>query len=90
MTESRRTIKKAEPKAGPKASIRFVRKSQLWKVVAAGKTNAYGIGSRVPKGSCAYMEERGAWTAKTLEDAEQMAKDFATNMTAAVNTPLED
>lgn len=60
--------------------ITFDKKEQKYHVTVAGKTNAYGIGSRVPKGSCAYKEERGAWVAITLEDAEQMAKDFASNI----------
>ena len=42
--------------------------------------NMYHIGSKVPVGSCAYNEKRGAWMAETVEDAKQMAKDFARNL----------
>jgi len=33
------------------------------------------VGSKVKKGDCGYKGK--AWTAKTLDDAKQMAKDFA-------------
>ena len=42
--------------------------------------NMYRIGSKVPVGSCAYNEKRGAWVAETVEDAKQMAIDFAKNL----------
>ena len=38
----------------------------------------FGIGSRVKKGDCAYTGKE--WTAKSLEDAKQMAKDYAKNL----------
>jgi len=64
--------------------IKFLRDEQVYLVTCNGKSNKYGIGSVVPVGSCAYKEERGPWTAKTLEDAKQMAEDFASNMTAVL------
>lgn len=37
----------------------------------------FGIGSKVKKGDCGYNSNKGAWTAKTLGDAKQMAINFA-------------
>ncbi len=82
MNKSRRKSTSTRKKAAPKESITFIDATQMYRVICNGKRNYYGIGSTVPKGSCAYKEERGPWTAKTLNDAEQMAKDFASNMRA--------
>lgn len=37
----------------------------------------FGIGDKTKKGDAGYIPSKGAWTAKTLNDAKQMAKDFA-------------
>ncbi len=71
---------KSRSKLGQNKRIIFLEDEQMYLVTCAGKQNKYGIGSRVPKGSCAYKEEHGEWTAETLEDAKQMAEDFASNM----------
>ncbi len=64
------------------SQIVFLEDEGVYQVTCAGKTNKYGIGATVPKGSCAYKEERGTWTAKSLGDARQMAEDFASNILA--------
>lgn len=58
-------------------SIGFSEKEQKWYGWSHRAIYGFGIGSKVKKGDCAYTEERGEWTAKTLEDAKQMAMDFA-------------
>jgi len=82
MNKSGKRSTRTKKKAVPKMSIVFIEEEQMFRVTCNGKQNKYGIGSTVPKGSCAYKEERGPWTAKTLNDAEQMAEDFASNMAA--------
>ncbi len=46
--------------------------------------NGFTIGSGVRTGNCAYIPladgGHGAWTARTLADARQMAVDFAANV----------
>jgi hypothetical protein len=37
----------------------------------------FRVGSTCKKGNCHYTPEKGAWTAKTMADAKQMAIDFA-------------
>jgi hypothetical protein len=37
----------------------------------------FGVGSKCKKGDCGYTPEKGEWEAKTIEDAKQMAVDFA-------------
>ncbi len=81
MTKRKSTSKK-KVSTKPQSTIIFLEDEQMYLVTCAGRQNKYGIGSRVPRGSCAYKEERGEWTAETLEDAKQMAEDFASNMLA--------
>ncbi len=73
-------VAEVAPRSTVKAITTFIEAEQMYKVIVAGKSNKYGIGSTVPVGSCAFTEKRGAWTAKTLGDAEQMCKDFASNI----------
>ncbi len=61
-------------------TIGFDTQSNEWYAWNHQAYNAYHIGSKVPVGSCAYTKERGVWEAKTLEDAKQMAIDFARNL----------
>ncbi len=82
MNKSEKRSTRTRKKAVPKESITFIDAEQMFHVICNGKQNRYGIGSKVPKGSCAYKEERGPWTAETLDDAKQMANDFASNMRA--------
>lgn len=82
MNKSGKRSTRTRKKATPKVSITFIDAEQMYLVICNGRRNKYGIGSKVPKGSCAYKEERGAWTAETLADAKQMAEDFASNMRA--------
>lgn len=37
----------------------------------------FGVGDKMKKGDAGYIPSKGAWTAKTMEDAKQMAVDFA-------------
>ena len=64
----------------PRATVKFLPKEGVYLAKCGNKSNRYGVGSVVPEGSCAYKEERGPWTARTLEDAKQMAVDFVSNM----------
>lgn len=56
-------------------SIGFSEKEQKWYGWSHRAIYGFGIGSKVKKGDCGY--KGNAWTAKTLDDAKQMAKDFA-------------
>lgn len=56
-------------------SIGFSEKEQKWYGWSHRAIYGFGIGSKVKKGDCGYKGK--AWTAKTLDDAKQMAKDFA-------------
>lgn len=58
-----------------KDSIGFSEKEQKWYGWSHRAIYGFGIGSKVKKGDCGYKGK--AWTAKTLDDAKQMAKDFA-------------
>ncbi len=82
MVKSGKKATKAWSSYHMKYTVLFIEDEQVYQVTCAGRVNKYGIGSVVPKGSCAYKEERGEWTAKTLDDAKQMAEDFASNMLA--------
>lgn len=55
----------------------FSEAEQKWYGWARG-IYGFGIGSKVKKGDCAYTGKE--WTAKSLEDAKQMAKDYAKNL----------
>lgn len=56
-------------------SIGFSEKEQKWYGWSHRAIYGFGIGSKVKKGDCGYKGK--TWTAKTLDDAKQMAKDFA-------------
>ena len=56
-------------------SIGFSEKEQKWYGWSHRAIYGFGIGSKIKKGDCGYKGK--AWTAKTLDDAKQMAKDFA-------------
>ena len=58
-----------------KGSIGFSEKEQKWYGWSHRAIYGFGIGSKVKKGDCGYNGK--TWTAKTLDDAKQMAKDFA-------------
>jgi len=58
-------------------TIGYCLSQQAWYGWNATAFNKFCIGSQVKVGNCAYNQERGAWTAETLEDAKEMAKDFA-------------
>lgn len=55
-------------------SIGFSEKEQKWYGWSHRAIYGFGIGSKVKKGDCGYKGK--TWTAKTLDDAKQMAKDF--------------
>lgn len=72
------TIKPMRANKGDKyPTIGFDEKEQRWYAWNAKVWNAFGVGSAVRVGNCAYTEERGAWIAGTVDDAKQMAIDFA-------------
>lgn len=56
-------------------SIGFSEKEQKWYGWSHRAIYGFGIGSKVKKGDCGYKGKEK--TAKTLDDAKQMAKDFA-------------
>ena len=58
-----------------KSSIGFSEKEQKWYGWSHRAIYGFGVGSKVKKGDCGYKGK--TWTAKTLDDAKQMAKDFA-------------
>lgn len=37
----------------------------------------FGVGDKMEKCNAGFIPSKGEWTAKTMEDAKQMAKDFA-------------
>lgn len=59
------------------ASIGFNPKTQEWYGWSHRALYGFGIGSQTKKGHVGYHPDRGEWEAKTLEDAKQMAIDFA-------------
>ena len=59
-------------------SIGFSEKEQKWYGWSHRAIYGFGVGSKVKKGDCAYNGKE--WTAKTLDDAKQMAIDFANNV----------
>ncbi len=58
-------------------TIGFYRDSSAWFAWNHKVCNMFYVGSSVKVGNCAYTEEKGEWTAKTIDDAKQMAIDFA-------------
>ena len=58
-------------------SIGFCQKQQKYFGWSHRAIFGFGIGSTVKEGDCGYVPEKGEWTAKTLDDAKQMAIDFA-------------
>ena len=56
-------------------SIGFSEKEQKWYGWSHRAIYGFGVGSKIKKGDCGYKGK--AWTARTLDDAKQMAKDFA-------------
>lgn len=57
-------------------SIGFSEEEQKWYGWSHRAIYGFGIGSEVKKGHAGY-EARGAWKAKTLDDAKEMAMNFA-------------
>ena len=58
-------------------TIGFDKGTKSWYAWNHKVYNYFHIGSRVNVGNCAYTEKHGAWVAKTMDDAKQMAIDFA-------------
>lgn len=59
------------------AAIGYDKATNSWYAWNSRVYNCFHVGSRVNPGNCAYIKERGAWMAQTIEDAKQMAIDFA-------------
>ena len=68
----------------PPPAVEFDKTTGTWIARGVGATNSFGIGSRVNVGNCAYIPVEGgghgAWRARTLDDARQMALDFVKNV----------
>ena len=58
-------------------SIGFIPKENAWAGWSHRGICTFKIGDKVKKGDCAYTKERGAWQAKNITDAKQMAMDYA-------------
>jgi len=58
-------------------SIGYSKKDKKWYGWSHRAIYGFKIGSKCKKGNCHYTPKRGEWTAKTIADAKQMAKDFA-------------
>jgi len=58
-------------------SIGFCEKEQKWYGWSHRAIYGFGIGSTVTEGHCAFTPEKGTWTATNLEEAKQIAIDFA-------------
>lgn len=56
--------------------IGFSEREQKWYGWSHRAIHGHGIGETVGPGHLAYNEERGTWTAQTLNDAKQMAIDY--------------
>ena len=56
--------------------IGFSEREQKWYGWSHRAIHGHGIGETVGPGHLAYNEERGTWTAQTLDDAKQMAIDY--------------
>jgi hypothetical protein len=58
-------------------AVGFNKEEKKWYGWSHRGKYGFGIGSTVREGDIAYNNEIGEWTAETLEDAKQMAIDFA-------------
>jgi hypothetical protein len=68
------------PENSKTVSVGYSPKERKWYGWSHRAKYGFGVGSTVKKGDIAYKEKKGEWTAKTLEDAKQMAIDFAENI----------
>lgn len=62
---------------GSVCSIGFCEKENKWYGWSHRAIYGFGIGSKVGRDNCAYSPKKGEWIAETLDDAKQMAIDFA-------------
>ena len=56
--------------------VGFSPKDKKWYGWSHRAIYGFEIGSTCKKGDCHYTPKQGEWTAKTMEDAKQMAVDF--------------
>ena len=56
--------------------VGFSPKDNKWYGWSHRAIYGFEVGSKCKKGDCHYTEDKGEWTAKTMEDAKQMAVDF--------------
>ena len=71
------------PQLRPGSKVCSIGKSSLdgrWYGWSHRAICGFKVGSSVKKGDCAYRPDKGEWTAKTPEDAKQMAIDFAADV----------
>lgn len=74
ITEQLQSSRPEDPRT---ACIGFNPELQKWYGWSHRAVYGFGIGQTVKKGDCGYKEIKGEWTAETLDDAKQMAIDFA-------------
>ncbi len=58
-------------------SIGFSRKNGKWYGWSHRAIAGFKVGDKVTKNNAAYKPKKGVWTAKNIDDAKQMAIDFA-------------
>ncbi|MEY2759800.1 MAG: hypothetical protein RIR33_3578 [Pseudomonadota bacterium] len=64
-------------------AVGFSALNQTWHAVNNGEQMSFTVGSFVNLGHPAWTPARGAWTAETLDDARQMAIDYANSVPPA-------
>ena len=58
-------------------SIGWCEKDHKWYGWSHRAIYGFGIGSKIKKGDSGYSPKKGEWISETLDDAKQMACDFA-------------
>lgn len=58
-------------------SIGYNENTDTWYGWSHRAIYGFKVGSEVKEGDCGFNTKKGAWKAKTIEDAKQMATDFA-------------
>jgi hypothetical protein len=59
------------------ACVGYAPETEKWYGWSHRAIYGFKIGSTCHKGDCHHVPNKGEWTAKTLDDAKQMAIDFA-------------
>lgn len=72
----------ANPNHHKVCSIGYSKKDGKWYGWSHRALYGFKIGDTVKKGDCAYTPSRGEWAAQTVDDARQMAMDFAASVSS--------